>query len=104
MRAGMSGLAITSRSKDLADMYIHEGYTNYSETLFVEYMYGKDAGNAYNYGIRKGIRNDRPVIPRYGVNEQGSGDMYPKASNMLHSIRHSWTMTKNVPADPARDE
>jgi aminopeptidase N len=76
-------------SKDLADMYIHEGYTNYSETLFVEYMYGKDSGNAYNYGIRRGIRNDRPVIPRYGVNEQGSGDMYPKASNMLHSIRHS---------------
>jgi len=76
-------------SKDLADMYVHEGYTNYSETLFVEYMYGKDAGNAYNYGIRRGIRNDRPIIPRYNINEEGSGDMYPKAGNMLHSIRHS---------------
>jgi len=76
-------------TKDLADMYVHEGYTNYSETLFVEYMWGKDAGNAYNAGIRRGIRNDRPVIPRYNVNEQGSGDMYPKASNMLHAIRHS---------------
>lgn len=76
-------------SKDLADMYIHEGYTNYSETLFVEYMYGKDAANAYNYGIRKGIRNDRTIIPRYNINEEGSGDMYPKAANMLHSIRHS---------------
>jgi aminopeptidase N len=76
-------------SKDLADMYVHEGYTNYSETLFVEYMYGKDAGNAYNYGIRRGIRNDRPIIARYDINEEGSGDMYPKAANMLHSIRHS---------------
>lgn len=76
-------------SKDLADMYIHEGYTNYSETLFVEYMYGKDAGNAYNYGIRRGIRNDRPIIARYGINEEGSGDMYSKAGNMLHTIRHS---------------
>lgn len=76
-------------SKDLADMYIHEGYTNYSETLFVEYMYGKEAGNAYNYGIRRGIRNDRTIIPRYDINEEGSGDMYPKAANMLHSIRHS---------------
>ncbi len=76
-------------TKDLADMYVHEGFTNYSETLFVEYMWGKDAGNAYNYGIRRGIRNDRPVIARYGVNEQGSGDMYPKGSNMLHAIRHS---------------
>ena len=76
-------------SKDLADMYIHEGYTNYSETLFVDFMYGREAGNAYNYGIRRGIRNDRPIIPRYGINEEGSGDMYPKAANMLHSIRHS---------------
>jgi aminopeptidase N len=76
-------------TKDLADMYVHEGYTNYSETLFVDYMYGTEAGNEYNAGTRKGIRNDRPVIPRYGVNEQGSGDMYPKCGNMLHAIRHS---------------
>jgi len=76
-------------SKDLADMYVHEGYTNYSETLFVDYIYGRDAGNAYNYGIRRGIRNDRPIIARYDINEEGSGDMYPKAGNMLHSIRHS---------------
>lgn len=76
-------------SKDLADMYIHEGYTNYSETLFVDYMYGRDAGNAYNYGIRRGIRNDRPIIARYNINEEGSGDMYPKGGNMLHTIRHS---------------
>jgi aminopeptidase N len=76
-------------TKDLADMYVHEGYTNYSETLFIDYMWGKDAANAYNMGIRKGIRNDRPIIAHYGVNDQGSGDMYPKAGNMLHAIRHS---------------
>jgi aminopeptidase N len=70
-------------------MYIHEGYTNYSETLFVDYMYGREAGNAYNFGIRRGIRNDRPIIARYDINEEGSGDMYPKAANMLHTIRHS---------------
>jgi aminopeptidase N len=76
-------------TKDLADMYVHEGYTTYSETLFVEYMYGRDAGNAYNYGNRRSIRNDRPIVARYDINEEGSGDMYPKAANMLHSIRHS---------------
>jgi aminopeptidase N len=76
-------------TNDLADMYVHEGFTNYSETLFVEYLWGKEAGNDYNFGTRRGIRNDRPVIPRYGVNEQGSGDMYPKAGNMLQTIRHS---------------
>ncbi|WP_209437681.1 M1 family metallopeptidase [Pedobacter petrophilus] len=76
-------------TKDLADMWVHEGFTNYSETLFVDYIFGKQAGNEYNYGIRKGIRNDSPVIPAYGVNAQGSGDMYPKGGNMLHAIRHS---------------
>jgi len=75
-------------SKDLADMWIHEGFTNYSETLFVDYIFGKDAANEYNAGTRKGIKNDIPVIPAYGVNAQGSGDMYPKAGNMLHSMRH----------------
>jgi len=76
-------------TKDLADMWVHEGFTNYSETLFVEYHFGETAGNEYNYGIRRGIRNDKPIIPPYGVNAQGSGDMYPKGANLLHSIRHS---------------
>lgn len=75
-------------TKDLADMYVHEGFTNYSETLFIDYIFGKDAANEYNAGIRRGIRNDRPIIAKYDVNDQGSGDMYPKASNMLHAIRH----------------
>ena len=76
-------------TNDLADMWVHEGFTNYSETLFIDYNFGENAGNEYNFGIRKGIKNDRPIIPAYGVNAQGSGDMYPKAGNMLHSIRHS---------------
>lgn len=76
-------------TKDLADMWVHEGFTNYSETLFVDYIFGNKAGNDYNFGIRKGIKNDVPIIPAYGVNAQGSGDMYPKGGNMLHSIRHS---------------
>lgn len=75
-------------SKDLADMYIHEGFTNYSETMYVDYIYGKEAANDYNAGIRRGIRNDRPIIAKYDVNDQGSGDMYPKTGNMIHAIRH----------------
>src|SRR6476469_2034261 len=53
-------------SKDLADMWLHEGFTNYSETLYVDYIFGKEAGNEYNKGIRKGIRNDRPIVAKYG--------------------------------------
>lgn len=76
-------------TNDLADMWVHEGFTNYSETLYVDYIFGKDAGNEYNAGTRKGIRNDKTIIPDYGVNAQGSGDMYPKGGNLIHTIRHS---------------
>lgn len=74
-------------TKDIADMWVHEGFTDYSETLFVEYYYGKEAADAYVQGLRKNIANDKPVIGPYGVNQEGSGDMYYKGSNLLHTIR-----------------
>jgi aminopeptidase N len=73
--------------KDIADMWIHESFTNYSETLFTEYFYGKEAGASYLIGTRKGIANKEPIIGIYNVNSEGSGDMYPKGGNMLHNIR-----------------
>jgi aminopeptidase N len=75
--------------KDIADMWIHESFTNYSESLFTEYYYGKEAGTDYVVGTRSGIRNDTPIIGVYNVNQAGSGDMYPKGGNLLHTIRHS---------------
>jgi aminopeptidase N len=73
--------------KDIADMWIHESFTNYSESLFVEYYYGKEAGAEYVRGTRKGIKNDKPIVGHYNVNNEGSGDMYPKGGNMLHTLR-----------------
>ena len=73
---------------DIADMWVHEGFTNYSETLFTEYYYGKEAGSDYCIGTRKRIQNDKPIIGPYGVNREGSGDMYYKGGNMLHTIRY----------------
>lgn len=73
--------------KDIADMWIHESFTNYSESLFLEYYYGKEAGFEYERGIRKNIQNDKPIIGHYNVNNEGSGDMYYKGSNMLHTLR-----------------
>jgi aminopeptidase N len=87
--SGHEWFANNITSKDIADMWIHESFTNYSETLFTEFYYGKEAGNEYNVGSRKGIQNDRPIIAHYGVNEEGSGDMYPKGGSMIHNIRHS---------------
>ena len=75
-------------TKDLRDMWIHEGFANYAEGLYTECLFGREAGAAYTIGTRKGIRNDRPVVPAArGVNAQGSGDMYPKGGNLLHTIR-----------------
>ena len=73
--------------EDIADMWVHESFTNYSENLYVEYYYGKKAGEEYLIGSRKNIRNDRPVIGTYNVNHGGSGDMYSKGGNMLHMLR-----------------
>lgn len=73
--------------KDIADMWIHEGFTAYSENLFVDYYYGKEASADYVIGTRQNIKNDRPIIGYYNVNKEGSGDMYPKGANMLHTLR-----------------
>jgi len=74
-------------SKDIADMWVHESFTCYSEALFVESQYGKQAGQEYLHGQRRNIHNDGPIIGPYGVNKEGSGDMYDKGSNLLNMAR-----------------
>lgn len=74
--------------RDAADMWIHESFANYAESLFVEYHFGKKDAEDYMIGSRRGIRNDKPIIGTYGANREGSGDMYPKGGNMLHTIRY----------------
>ena len=85
--SGHEWFANNITSKDIADMWIHEGFTTYSETLFIEYFYGKNAANAYIKGLRNTISNTAPIIGRYGVNNEGSSDMYNKGGNMIHTIR-----------------
>jgi len=68
-------------------MWIHEGFAYYAEGLYTECQQGRMAGAAYLIGSRRNIRNDRPIVAAYGVNAEGSGDMYPKGANMLHTIR-----------------
>lgn len=73
---------------DIADMWVHEAFANYSESLYTECRYGPAAGAAYVIGTRSHVQNDRPVVGPFGVNARGSGDMYSKGGNMLHTIRH----------------
>jgi hypothetical protein len=74
-------------NEDVADMWIHESFTNYAESLFLEYHFGWQAAQEYVRGLRFAVSHDRPVIPDYGVNERGSGDMYYRGSNFLHTLR-----------------
>ena len=85
--AGHEWFANNITYKDAADMWVHEGFTTYSENLFVDYYYGKEASSDYVVGLRRGIRNQKPIIGTYGVNKEGSGDMYPKGANLLHTLR-----------------
>jgi aminopeptidase N len=73
---------------DIADMWVHESFANYSESLYTECLYGPAAGAEYQIGTRALVSNDRPIVGPFGVNARGSGDMYPKGGNMLHTIRH----------------
>src|SRR3954470_15507735 len=79
------GNSITAQ--DPADMWVQEGFTNYAEGLYTECQSGKDAGAAYIIGSRRNIRNDRPIIAPFGVEQEGSADMYYKTGSMLHMIR-----------------
>ena len=72
---------------DIADMWIHESFTNYSESLFLDYYYGKKAASEYVIGLRKTIANTSPIIGKYNLNKEGSSDMYNKGGNMLHTLR-----------------
>lgn len=80
------GNSITSA--DIADMWIHEGFTQYAEIVYVECTQGYDAALKYAKGLQKNVKNDVPIIGNYGVNREGSGDMYPKGAMLLQTLRH----------------
>jgi aminopeptidase N len=80
------GNSITA--KDQADMWVHESFATYGEGLYTECHTGsEEAGAEYIEGLRSQIANDRPIQGVYGVNDEGSEDMYFKGANMLHTIR-----------------
>jgi aminopeptidase N len=72
---------------DVADNWIHEGFASYAEVLFTECEFGKEAGDDYCEGVKKSIDNDIPLIGKYGVKMEGSGDMYNKGSQVIQMIR-----------------
>ena len=80
------GNSITS--KDIADMWIHEGFTMYTEVVFVECQFGAEKAQKYMNGMKQNVSNDIPIIGPFGVNKEGSGDMYYKGALLLNTLRH----------------
>jgi len=80
------GNSITS--KDNADMWIHEGFTTYSEAVYVECQYGYEKAQQYVNGLKMNVENESPIIGPYGVNKEGSTDMYDKGALFLNTLRH----------------
>lgn len=74
-------------ANDVADMWVHEAFTSYAETLYTECQQGKKAADEYNIGIRQNIVNSKPIVGVYGVQQEGSADMYYKGANMMHTLR-----------------
>ncbi|WP_100612621.1 M1 family metallopeptidase [Confluentibacter lentus] len=85
--AGHEWFANNITVKDVADLWVQEGFTCYSESLFLDYYHGKKAASEYVIGLRSGINNDKPLIGPYHVNKEGSSDMYDKGANILHTLR-----------------
>lgn len=85
--SGHEWFANNITAKDQADMWVHEGFTMYSEVLFTEKYMDKKSADLYAVGIRSSIQNDIPIIGKYGVRNEGSSDMYYKGASMLHTIR-----------------
>lgn len=85
--SGHEWFANNITAKDQADMWIHESFTNYSEVLFTENYLDKKSAEIYAQGIQHNIMNDVPIIGKYGVRNEGSGDMYAKGASMIHTMR-----------------
>lgn len=86
--SGHEWFANNITNKDVADMWIHEAFTSYSENLYLDYHFGKIASSEYVLGVRNNVVNEKPIIiGNYNVNKSGSGDMYYKGANILHTLR-----------------
>ena len=79
------GNAITAA--DPSDMWIHEGWTTYLESLYVEYRWGKDDGIKYNNGYKSKVQNKRPIIGQHDVNAEPPQDMYFKGTLFIATLR-----------------
>ncbi len=76
---------------DLAEMWLHEGFTTYMEALYVEKKFGYDRAVEYLLSQKNYITNSMPILGQVGVNfsHMASTDQYFKGTWVLHSLRNA---------------
>jgi aminopeptidase N len=79
------GNAVTAA--DVADMWIHEGWTTYLESLYVEHQFGTADAIRYVNGYQLKVANERPLIQERGNHNEPDQDMYFKGALFLNTIR-----------------
>jgi aminopeptidase N len=72
---------------DCSDMWIHEGWTTYLETLYVEYMWGKEDALKYVNAYKSKVRNRQPIVTQRGINQEPSQDQYFKGALFINTLR-----------------
>lgn len=93
------GNALTA--KDIADMWIHEGFATYAEILVIEDRFGTEHVQEALDDQMNAVMGNEPVIGVYDVNHihYDIGDMYSKGSLLLHTFRsvlHNDTLWVNL--------
>lgn len=77
--------------KDHGEMWIHEAFATYMESLYLEYRDSLPIAEAYLQEQKLRIKNKQPILGPLHVNYDGwpDADMYYKGSWMLHTLRNS---------------
>jgi len=72
---------------DISDMWIHEGWATYLESLYVEYMWGHEDALKYLNAYKSKVRNTQPIITPRGINRSPAQDQYFKGALFINTLR-----------------
>lgn len=75
---------------DNADIWIHEAFATYAESIYIEETLGYEIGQKYLNSRKSEIRSDHPLVGVSGVNHfhYRIEDKYTKGALMLNTLRH----------------